>query len=214
MPESSETKWLIGVLVLTVAVIAGGAWFFGRNGAGPGEVKVAANDERLVRPDSPFVGPAEAKVTIVEFSDFECPACGAVQPMMKGLEKKYEGQPVRLVYRHFPLPSHPDAPLAAEASMAAQAQGKFWLYHDWLFKNQDKLKRDDLISYAKETGLDAERFVKELDEGVYKASVEQGISDGQSLQVRGTPTFFINGATYSSNYTQPEMEKAIDAALK
>ncbi len=142
--------------------------------------------------DSPSKGPASAKVTIVEFSDFQCPFCSRVLPTTKQIFDTY-GNKVRMVFRHMPLPFHDKAPLAAEASMAAHAQGKFWQMHDALFAQQDKLDRAGLEAAAQKIGLDMAKFKADLDSGKWKAKVQADIDAANKLGGLGTPTFFVNG---------------------
>ena len=118
--------------------------------------------------EGPVRGPENAKVTIVAFSDFQCPFCSRVVPTLDKIMKEYPGQ-VRMYFRHNPLPFHPDAPLAAEAALAAQDQGKFWEMHDKLFTNQQNIKRPDLEKYAGELGLDMGKFKSALDSSAHKA---------------------------------------------
>lgn len=210
---TGETKVLIGVLAATVLIILGGAWWAGQRQAEPVAVP-AADQERLVRADDPVLGPAEAQVTVVEFGDFQCPACGTLHPVLKHVKEQYADQSVRFVYRQFPLSQvHEYAQLAAEASLAAQAQGKFWEYHDRLFENQDALEREDLIAHARELGLDVDALTRALDEGTYREAVQQDLTDANILRLRGTPTLFVNGVQYTGAYTTDALAAAIDAAL-
>jgi protein-disulfide isomerase len=142
--------------------------------------------------DAPSKGPKAAKVTIVAWSDFECPFCGRVNPTLKQIEESY-GKDVRVVFRHQPLPFHQSAKLAAEASMAAHEQGKFWEFHDKLFANQRALDRASLERYAQELGLNAGKFKSALDSGKFRSRVEQDARDGAAVGANGTPTFFVNG---------------------
>jgi protein-disulfide isomerase len=142
--------------------------------------------------DSPSFGPKDAKVTIVEWSDFECPFCGRVTPTLSKIKETY-GKDVRVVFRHQPLPFHSSAKLAAEASMAAHEQGKFWEYHDKLFSNQKALDRASLEKYAQELKLDLGKFKSALDSGKFRAKIEADASAGSAVGANGTPTFFING---------------------
>jgi protein-disulfide isomerase len=135
-------------------------------------------------------------VTLVEYGDFQCPHCamahGIVEEVLTGA-----GSLARFVYRHFPLTAmHPNAVIAAQASEAAAAQGRFWEMYDLLFLNQDALDPDDLIGYAEAIGLDRQRFIDEMERGVYAARVEADAAGGASSGVTGTPTFFINGARW------------------
>lgn len=143
-------------------------------------------------PDAPSFGPANAKVTIVEFSDFQCPYCSKAAEVTNQVKAKY-GDKVRLVFRHFPLSFHQDAKPAAEASLAAHAQGKFWEYHDKLFANQQKLDRVSLESYAEQAGLDMKQFRDSLDDSRYEKRVEADLEMGTEVVVEGTPTMFVNG---------------------
>lgn len=220
---NTETKVLGGVLAVTLLVIIGGAFFVssGSDDAIPSEP--VAEAERLVRGTDPAFSQgksgtvadfSEAKVTVVEFGDYQCPACGAAHPIFEQLKKDNAGTSVRFVYRQFPLSNiHEHAQLAAEAALAAQAQGKFWEYHTLLFENQNKLARDDLFEYAGRVGLDRPTFTRALDEGTYREEVKQGQTDGNIVGVQGTPTFFINGVPYRSQYSVTGFQAAIDAAL-
>lgn len=142
----------------------------------------------------PVIGPMDATVTIVVFSDFECPFCsrGAIT-MHALLQDPRWADDLRVVFMHFPLAFHQDAEPAARASVAAHAQGAFWPYHDRLFDNQRALGRDDLLASAGALGLDVEAFEAVMDDPATAALVQAQMAMGQSLGVRGTPNFFING---------------------
>jgi protein-disulfide isomerase len=144
--------------------------------------------------DSPVKGEANAPVTIVEFSDFQCPFCARATPIVAEVLKKYPGK-VNYVFKHYPLPFHPAARPAAFASMAAQEQGKFWEMHDVLFKNQATLDGAKLEEYAKQAGLDLARFKRDLEakKAEYEKRVDAEMALGQSVDVRGTPTHYVGG---------------------
>ncbi len=142
--------------------------------------------------DSPAHGPKNAKVTIVEWSDFQCPFCSRAVPTLKKIEETY-GKDVRVVFRHQPIPFHNNAKPAAEASMAAHEQGKFWEFHDKLFANQQALDRPSLERYAKEVGLNVDKFKAALDSGKFRAKVEADAAAGMAVGANSTPTFFVNG---------------------
>ena len=161
---------------------------------------------------SPFKGAADAPVTIVELSDFQCPFCSRVNPTIDQVMKTYPGK-VKVVFKHLPLPFHKDAPLAAEASLAANAQGKFWEYHDKLFANQKALKRSDLDRYAQELGLNMAQFKADLDTGKHKAAVDKDLADAKKAGVNGTPNFLINGQAVKGAQPFEAFKAVIDAKL-
>ena len=165
-----------------------------------------------VAAEGPARGPKDAPVTIVEFSDFECPYCGAAHDTVEQVMSTYPGK-VRLVYRQFPLSFHPHAAKAAEASLCAADQGKFWEYHDVLFKNQKKLDPTDLKAHASEVGLDGQKFGQCLDSGDKKKTVDADQQAGLSAGVGGTPAFFINGIFLNGAQPVDEFKKVIDGEL-
>lgn len=162
--------------------------------------------------DDPSIGPEDAPVTIVEFSDYQCPFCARAEPTIEQVLKEYEGK-VRLVYRDFPLSFHQNAQKAAEATECADEQGKFWEYHDKLFENQDALDVNNLKQYAKDLGLDSSKFDNCLDSGKYTEEVQKDLADGQSLGVSGTPAFFINGRLVSGAQPFSAFKQVIDGEL-
>ena len=160
----------------------------------------------------PSRGPEKAPITVVEFSDFECPFCGRAHDTMEKVMETYAGK-IRLVFRQFPLSIHNNAEKAAEASLCASEQGKFWEYHDLLFKNQRKLDVPDLKEYATSLGLDTSKFAKCLDGGKISASVQSDQAAGQAVGVSGTPAFFINGVMLSGAQPFEEFQRVIDQEL-
>jgi protein-disulfide isomerase len=160
--------------------------------------------------DDPTRGDANAPVTVVEFTDFQCPACAAMHPILDEIMKSY-GSKVRFVVRDFPLNQHKFARKAAEAANAANAQGKFFEYITLLFKNQKALDVPSLKKYASEVGLDRARFDAALDRGVYAAEVQKDVTDGEMYGVGSTPTVFINGVQLRTLNTEG-LKAAIDRA--
>jgi protein-disulfide isomerase len=158
-------------------------------------------------------GPAQAPVTIVEFSDFQCPFCGRLEPVLQRVLANYPTQ-VRLVYRNYPLPElHPQAERAAEAGFCARDQGKFWEMHDLLFAEQQSLGDADLKDKARRLGLDEEKFAQCLDTGQTRSTVEVDVKDGDALGIQGTPANFINGRFLSGAVEEAELTAIIDDEL-
>jgi protein-disulfide isomerase len=162
--------------------------------------------------DDPARGGANAPVTIVEFTDFQCPACAAMHPVLEEVLKSY-GDKVRFVVRDFPLNQHENAAKAAEAANAANEQGKFFEYIALLFQRQKALDIPSLKKYASELGLDRTRFDAALDRGKYAAEVQRDIEDGEMYGVGSTPTIFINGVQLKV-LTAEGLRDAIDRAAK
>ena len=160
----------------------------------------------------PARGPEAAKITIVEFSDFECPFCSRALPSVDRVMKEYEGK-VRLVFRQYPLDFHPHAGKAAEAALCAADQGKFWELHDKMFASQKDLEVDKLKGYAKTAGVDSVKFDKCLDSGEKKAAVDADQKQGSEAGVNGTPAFFINGVLLSGAQPFEKFKDVIDREL-
>jgi protein-disulfide isomerase len=162
----------------------------------------------------PAKGPATAPVTIVEFSDFQCPFCSRVTPTLEQVVSKY-GSKVRLVFRQFPLPMHPNAAKAAEAALCANEQGKFWEMHDAMFKDQAGLAVDGLKTKAAGiAGLNAASFNSCLDSGKETPAVQGDMQAGSKAGVNGTPAMFVNGRFISGAVSTDDLSKVIDDELK
>ena len=161
---------------------------------------------------APFRGQPNAPVTLVEFSDYQCPFCGRAEGTVDEVMKAY-GEKVRIVYRDYPLPFHPQARPASEAANCAHAQGKFWPYHAKLFANQTALGEDKLKEYAKDVGLDETKFEQCLKDKPFKAAIDKDIADGGKVGVNGTPAFFINGRMLSGAQPFEKFKELIDEEL-
>ena len=168
----------------------------------------------VVAADDPALGAADAPVTLVEFSDFQCPFCASVLPTMKRLRQTY-GDRLRIVWKDFPLTAiHPEAFKAAEAGQCARDQGKFWEYHDVLFANQSALEPASLKKYAAAAGLDATSFDACLDTAKYTARVQSQIETGNRTGVSATPSAFINGRLISGAHPYETFAAIIDEELE
>src|SRR6185436_19461777 len=151
--------------------------------------------------DQPAKGNPNASVTIVEFTDFQCPSCALQHPVLERIVNEF-GDRVRLVVRDFPLSQHADARKAAEAAEAAREQGKYWEYVTVLFRNQSALGVDKLKQYASEVGLDRARFDAALDSGKFAEKVQHDVIDGDKLGINGTPTLYINASAFPTDPTK------------
>ena len=157
-------------------------------------------------------GDPNAAVTVIEFTDFQCSACGGMYPVMEDVLKSY-GNRVRFVIRNFPLTrAHENAMRAAQAAAAAKAQGKFWEYIDLLFRNQTTLDTDSLKKYATQVGLDRKRFDEELESGKYEAEIRRDLEEGETYGIEATPTIYINGVMLTE-FSADGLRKAIDRAF-
>ena len=175
-------------------------------------VVTLSEPRKQVEAKGPSRGPKDAKITIVEFSDFQCPFCSRAHDTVEQVMQAYPGK-LRLVFRHFPLDFHKQAPKAAEAAMCADEQGKFWEYHDVLFKNQQKLEPADLKAHASVVGLDAGKFGSCLDSSKFAQAVKADTEAGKKVGVSGTPAFFINGVMLSGAQPYEEFKRVIDQEL-
>ena len=161
----------------------------------------------------PVRGPADARVTVVEFSDFQCPYCAKAVGEINQVLAKYP-KDVRLVFKQYPLDSHSQAALAAEAALAAQAQGKFWEMHDKLYANFRSINRDRTFTWAKEIGLDMKRYETDINTRRYAARVASEEKQGEQAGVEGTPTFFINGKRLNASFNLETVGPLIAEELK
>jgi len=158
-------------------------------------------------------GPGDAPVTLVEYGDYECPYCGEAYPIVKQIQERM-GERLRFVFRNFPISTaHPHAEFAAEAAEAAAAQDRFWEMHDHLYEHQQRLRADDLRSYAQAIELDVDLFDKELEEHVHADRVHEDFLSGVRSGVNGTPTFFINGVRHDDSYDLETLLTALNAAI-
>ena len=163
--------------------------------------------------NSPAKGPANAPIELIEFADFQCPYCLAASPTVKRVVETY-GDRIRLVYRNYPLPNHPQAVPAAEAAQCANEQGQFWAYHDRLFGEPGKLADADLKQTAAALGMDAAKFNKCVDDHKYRSVVDADAQAGNEAGVTGTPAFFINGRMLSGAQPFDAFRSVIDDELE
>jgi protein-disulfide isomerase len=162
--------------------------------------------------EAPMKGSPNAKVTLVEFADYECPHCKRFQPVLRQILEEFQGE-VKLYFKHYPLPQHTNARLAAEAATAANKQGKFWPYEEKLWANQDNLTPAELEKYAKETGLDVAKFRQDVESPAIKARVQKDRTEGSAAGISSTPTLFINGREYTDTHDTESLREWIKEEL-
>lgn len=211
-------------IVLSIASLMLNVYFIGKNSKADANINAAAVIPYKSASPSPVAaqvqsfnivstdhvrGNFDAPVTLVEFSDFECPFCQKQYQTLKKLMAEYPKK-IRLVYKHFPLSIHANSQKAAEAAEAANEQGKFWEYHDKLFENQSNFSTDNFKKWAKEIGLNSERFNSVLDSGKYAQKVKDDFQEGISKEVQGTPATFINGQLISGALSYDTFKQIID----
>jgi protein-disulfide isomerase len=162
---------------------------------------------------SPVMGPANARITLVEFSDFQCPYCSKAVTQISATLKTYPND-VRLIFKQYPLDFHPQASISAAAALAAHQQGKFWPMHDVMFANRSKLSRVSILAWAQEIGLDMKRFTADLDSDATKKAILRDQADGDKAGVEGTPTVFLNGQKYNGDLAPDAIKPVIEGELK
>jgi protein-disulfide isomerase len=162
---------------------------------------------------APVIGPKDAPITLVEFSDFQCPYCALATPQLRAVLKEYPSQ-VKLIFKEFPLDIHSQAALAAAAAVAAQNQGKFWPMHDALFASRNDLSRPAILALASAIGLNMKRFEADLDSFATHQAVNRDMDDGMKIGVMSTPTLFINGQHYNGPIRLEALKPLLEAELK
>lgn len=211
---SSDTKIFLGIILATFVIIIGGAVALSNQQAQ--QTKTFSKTE-LISSTSWNKGNKDAKVWIVEFSDFQCPACGSIQPVLQKVLDTYKDK-ILFVYRQYPLPSHKFAQSAGLAAEAAGEQGKFWEYHDKLFANQKSWSSESdpsntFIQYAKDIGLSMDEFTRSFNEKKGLTHIQEDMKAGDAVALTGTPTFFINGTRFENATSFDQFKTEIDKRL-
>ncbi len=220
MKLTTDVKLLIGVGVVTSIIVVVAAFTIGNKPSKKDqEQKVLGESQMkiLLRKDTHLAGASKTEVTVVEFGDFQCPACAVAYQVVNQIKKKYEGK-VRFAFREFPIAVHKNGYSSALAAETAGGQGMFWEMHDMLYDNQKEWSdRNDAIdiftSYAKKIGIDADKFKKDVEDKKYDAKIQNDLKDGNMLGVNATPTFFINGKKYSGVLTYEDFMSKIEKEM-
>ncbi len=212
---SKETKIISGVGIIFFAAFA---FLIYKTNTGTSAVVTDAN--LLIGQVSYMTGTKDAKVNVVEFGDYQCPACGYANPIIEQLVEAYKNNPnVNFVFRNFPLPQHSNAMVSAEAAQAAGAQGKFWEMHNMIYSGQSEWSENTkaleiFTGYAQKLGLDVRAFTDAVNQQKFQDIIIKDRSDGQALGVNATPTFFINGEKMDGILGFNEFKKLIDSRLQ
>lgn len=214
---STETKVLGIIGIITAILVFGGVFFLskGNSGQSSQSAGTTANMATLTANASHSKTFSDAKVTITEFADYQCPACAMYYPQIKQIQKEYDGK-INFYYRHFPLPQHGFARTAIKAAEAAGEQNKFWEMSELLYTRQESWTQnptESFMSYAKELGLDEKAFAEMLNSSKYDGRIEQDLKDANAVGVDSTPTIFINDKKMTTAPTVTNLKKEIDALL-
>jgi len=201
---TTETKLFIGIFGFTVLIIFGAMLLFSRP-------EKPYSKEQLVSADSITKGNPDAPHFLVEFSDYQCPACKGFQPVVEDILTAY-GTKLLFVYRHYPLPQHPISKQASLAALAAEIQGKYWDMHSYLFEHQTSLSDSIINKGAESLSLNMDQFLSDMKESSLSARIEQDISAGNSLGVNATPTFYLNGKKLTLN-SYEDLKKAVEKVI-
>ena len=211
----TRNKGFLGISIVTLLILIGGVFLLTKNSSNTvksNEVSVAI----LISEDSQQSDP-QAPLTLVEFGDYQCPACAVYHPFVKKLSSEFPGK-INFIFRHFPLPQHKNAPISSYAAEAAGLQGKFWEMHNKIYETQSVWSnldnpKDKFTEFALELGLDKQKFLDDIDSDIVKNIVKRGVSDGNLAGISATPTFFLNGVEIPLTATYEEFKKAIEQEL-
>lgn len=220
MKISNDVRLIIGVTVVSAIIVVAAAFTIGNKPVPEQGQKTLDQSQMkvLLRNDTHMTGPKNAKVTVVEFGDFQCPACGVAYAVVKQIEKGYEGK-VNFAFREYPLMSHKYGYLAALSAEAAAGQGKFWEIYDKLYSTQkDWSDSKDALTifttYAKQIGIDADKFKADVESKKYDAKIQADLKDGNQIGIAATPTFIINGKVYAGYIPYDDFKSKIESELR
>jgi protein-disulfide isomerase len=210
---SSEAKVLTGIVVASIILVIGAVFFLSQP-----EKPIVIDPANLIKEDSLKISSDSAKLTIVEFGDFQCPACKAAHPGLKQAMADFPGQ-VNFVFRHYPLPMHANAQAASKAVEAANRQGKVWEMYDKLFDSQEEWAAESnptemFKKYAGELGMDAEKLATDMKDSAIADKITKDIGDGNASGVNSTPTFYFNNELYKKGIGYADFKAEIEARLK
>lgn len=216
---SNEMKALLGIGAATILILIGGVFVMSKSTSTPETAPSQKVDKAiLIKKDSYSVGSPKSKVAVVEFADFQCPACASAQPVVKRILEDYKDK-IYFQFRNFPLQQHQNARLSAYIADASGSQGKFWEMHDSLYENQDEWGESTkpmefFEKYAGKLKLDVEKLKEQIKKEDVSKKIDRDIQDGGVAGVNSTPTFFVNGIQFRGVPQYADLQKLIDQELK
>lgn len=216
MKLSTDTKIILGISLVTVLILSIGVFLLSK-GSSTTTLSQKVDEALLIKADSHRIGSDSARVKVIEFGDYQCPACGAANPIVNKILIDYKDK-IEFVFRNFAFIGN-ESKWAGEAAECSAEQGKFWEYHNYLYdhqkgENQGTFSKDHLKEFAKFLNLDTQKFNSCLDSDKTSATVSRDTADGQAAGVNSTPTFFINGVKNAGVLKESEFKNLIDTELK
>jgi len=210
---TGENKFLIGIGIITAILLIAGVFFFSKNQPPPENSNQTIDQNTVLANATHTIGDQNAPLNVVEFGDFQCPACAQAEPILKKVLGQ-NGEKIYFVFRHYPLSTHKNARIAAQAAETAGIQGKFWEMHDLIYENQKEWSdsgdaEEIFFRYAEQIGLDKSKFKDDIDKTT--TTINDDYALGNKVGVKSTPTFFINGKKYSGVVSEATFQQLLDS---
>ena len=210
---TGENKFLIGIGIITAILLIAGVFFFSKNQPPPENSNQTIDQNTVLAGATHAIGDQNAPLNVVEFGDFQCPACAQAEPILKKVLGQ-NGEKIYFVFRHYPLSTHKNARIAAQAAETAGIQGKFWEMHDLIYENQKEWSdsgnaEEIFFRYAEQIGLDKSKFKDDIDKTT--TTINDDYALGNKVGVKSTPTFFINGKKYSGVVSEATFQQLLDS---
>lgn len=214
----NRNKTFIGIVVVTLIILFAGVFLMSKGGTQSTSTSGSNVSESILISEDSQKSDSGAALVLVEFGDYQCPACAVYHPFVKQLLSDFPGK-VNFVFRHFPLPQHKNANIASYAAEAAALQGKFWEMHNKIYETQNAWSnldnpKDTFTAYAVELGLNKDKFLSDLDSDFVKNIIKRGLSDGKLAGISATPTFYLDGSELTLFANYEDLKKSVEEKLK